>query len=206
MKKLFHFLMLIATSAVAQNPVSVDRRFDIAVTYGVFSTPNFKDALGGRNGAADFDYYVPNSRFVLSAGLLTGSFAYFEDRRSNDPFAITIIRNSIVTNNGSLTNAENSQLHAGFQVKYRIVQTKHFVWQAGAGIGLFNQKLQYPMRDSRGTYYAESSFTDVTFPVSTEVYYRFSPRIALGIKAGAYIEPDFPIVGTNVGPQFRVRF
>ena len=125
MKKLLYYLILTATSALAQSPVPADRRFDLAATYGFFSTPEFRNATGGEQFGADFDYHLPNSRLTLSAGFLTGTFDYFEDQRSNAPNAITITRN------GKLTNGENNQLHTGFQVKYRIVQTDHFVWQAG---------------------------------------------------------------------------
>lgn len=197
--KFFLTLLLIASlPALAQT--KPDRRFDVAATYGSLTNPGFKQVTAGDQFSASFDYHLPNSRLTLSGSWLTGKFWYYEDQRSNAPDAI------ILYSRGKELNANNYQLHMGFQVKYRLMQTNAFVWQLGAGLGVFHQRLRYPTRQNGNTFLTESSITDPAFPVSTEAYFRLSPRLALGVKAGAYVVPGVPIGGVNVGPQVRVRF
>ena len=105
------------------------------------------------------------------------------------------------------TNALGEELHAYAMAKYRFIEWKGFSVQAGAGIGLLNQQLDYPYSHNPGISNTteKASFTDIEFPVSLEAYYLFRKRFGIGFKAGGFIEPDFPIVGIYIGPQLRIR-
>ncbi|GAB2600119.1 hypothetical protein [Spirosoma areae] len=131
---------------------------------------------------------------------MTGRFNYFDNTRSNAPTAI------LYTNDK--TNAPGYELHGYAMAKYSVVNANRFSLQIGAGAGFFNQRLQYPFRDDSGAgsiYLTDSSFTDLAFPVSVEFYYLLRNWVSIGVKAGGFIEPDFPIVGAHVGPQLRLR-
>jgi hypothetical protein len=171
--------------------------YDIAVSLGAYNSPSFKQADGKKYFSADFDYHLPR-RFTISSGFKIGRFAYYDDVRSNDPTSVWGANN---------TNAQGEELHAYAMVKYMLVNLNGFTLQAGTGIGLLNQKLEYPFTNTPGigSFTEQASFTDLEFPVSLEGYYLFRNRFGVGFKAGGFVEPDFPIVGIYIGPQLRIR-
>jgi len=195
MKIFFSTLLCISTLAC----FAQQKSFDIAVSYGAYNSPSFNQTRAKEHFAADFDYHA-SKRWTVSSGFVTGRFNYYDNTRPNAPTAI------LYTNDN--TNARGYELHAYGMVKYRIISTDRFTLQAGAGIGLLNQRLEYPYREGSGTgsvYMNQSSFTDLEFPVSAEAYYLLGNRVGVGLKAGGFIEPDFPIVGLHIGPQIRIR-
>ena len=176
------------------------KTYEAALSYGAFTSPSFKHQKAQNYFSADFDYHL-SGRWTVSSGFMTGQFSYFDDIRSNDPIGIVYPQDG--------TNARGYQLYGYGMAKYSIVKTEAFVLQVGAGIGFFNQRLEYPYRETYSTgssiYFAQSSFTDLALPISLEAYYLFNKRIGVGLKVGGYIEPDFPLVGAHIGPQVRVR-
>jgi len=188
-------LCLVPLMSLAQ-----EKTYDVAVSYGAYTSPSFKQHKAREYFAADFDYHLAG-RWTISSGFMTGRFDYFDDIRSNDPMSLF--------NPQDGTNARGYQLYGYGMAKYSLIRTGGFTLQAGAGIGFFNQRLEYPYRvnNSTGgaTYYAQSSFTDLALPVSLEAYCIISQRVGIGLKTGGYIEPDFPVVGLHIGPQLRIR-
>ncbi|CCH01101.1 hypothetical protein FAES_3092 [Fibrella aestuarina BUZ 2] len=192
---LFACLLLAPLSALAQ-----EQAYEVAVSYGAFTSPSFNQQKARDYFSADFDYHL-SRRWTIASGFMTGRFNYFDNTRSNDPTGILYGPDG--------TNARGYELYGYGMAKYALVKTSGFTLQLGAGIGFFNQRLTYPYRATYATgsslYTEESSFTDLALPVTLEAYYVFNQRIGLGLKAGGYIEPDFPVVGAHIGPQLRVR-
>ena len=173
------------------------RSYDIGVSYGIYNSPSFKNSNARKYFSADFDYHL-STHLTVSSGFKLGRFAYYDDIRSNEPASVWRADN---------TNALGEELHAYAMAKYRFIEWKGFSVQAGAGIGLLNQQLDYPYSHNPGisSTTEKASFTDIEFPVSLEAYYLFRKRFGIGFKAGGFIEPDFPIVGIYIGPQLRIR-
>jgi hypothetical protein len=195
MKAFFSTLLCITSLSV----FAQQKTYDVAISYGAYNSPSFDQNRTKDYFAADFDYHL-SKRWTVSSGFMTGRFNYYDNTRSNAPTAI------LYTNDN--TNARGYELHGYAMAKYSVVNTSQFTLQIGIGAGFFNQRLQYPFRDDSGAgaiYLTNSSFTDLEFPVSLEAYYLLGSRVGIGVRAGGYIEPDFPIVGTHVGPQIRVR-
>lgn len=192
--KIFWLVIMLISPVLVQ---AQQRSYDIAVSYGVYNSPDFKNSNPKKYFSADFDYHL-SRRLTISSGFKIGRFAYYDDVRSNDPLSVITIDN---------TNALGEELHAYALVKYKIVEVKGFALQTGVGVGLLNQQLDYPYSYNPGISSStqSASFTDLEFPVSLEGYYLFRNRLGIGFKAGGFIEPDFPIVGIYIGPQLRIR-
>ena len=197
MKIFLSALLCCSTLAVSAQQKS----FDVAVSYGAYNSPSFNQTRAKEYFAADFDYHA-SKRWTISSGFVTGHFNYYDDTRSNAPTAI------LYTNDN--TNARGYELHGYGMIKYAIISTDRFTLQAGLGVGFLNQRVEYPYRESSATgtgsiYMNQNSFTALEFPVSAEAYYLFGNRFGIGLKAGGFVEPDFPLVGLHVGPQIRIR-
>ncbi|QMW05446.1 hypothetical protein [Spirosoma foliorum] len=177
-------------------------KYDIAVSYGFYQAPMYKQAVNKNFFAADFDYYIAK-RWAISSGFLSGQFAYYEDYRSN------------AYSNDDYTNAKGYESHAYLTASYSVIHGKRFSVQIGAGIGLFTQRLKFPYRAAganlEASHYGEQIFTGeesfsiVEIPLKLEAYYRLGTRFGLGIKAGTFLQLGRPLAASYFGPQLRVR-
>jgi len=184
-------LMLLCLGPLAV--LAQEKAYDIALSYGAYTSPSFKQNTARNYFSADFDYHL-SKRWTVSSGFMTGQFNYYDANHANTPIG-----------SSTVTNARGFQLHGYAMAKYSLISTNRFAFQVGVGAGFFNQRLEYPYQDAQSSYITQSSFTDLAFPVSVEAYYLVNRKVGIGIKAGGYIEPDFPIVGAHIGPQIRVR-
>lgn len=173
-----------------------EKAYDIALSYGAYTSPSFNQHSHRDYFSADFEYHL-SKRWTVSSGLMMGYFNYYDNTRSNNPGGVIFNRDN--------TNARATELHGYAMAKYSLINSKQFTLQVGVGAGFFNQSLEYPYQDAQGGGIRYTSFTDLAFPLSLEAFYLFSNRLGVGLKAGGYIEPDFPLVGTHIGPQLRLR-
>ena len=186
MKTLLLTLLCIAPLAV----LAQTKTYDVAISYGGYTTPVFKQSQFKGYFSADFDYHLTN-RWTISSGFMKGEFGYYDDI----PLKLA---------NGTYSDKPNStgfDLHGYAMAKYSLVATPRFTLQAGAGVGFFTGRLAYIYE---GNNY-EASFANIEFPISLEGYYLISGKIGLGLKAGCFAQPDFPIRGLHFGPQIRIR-
>ena len=195
MRKILLLLGLLPLSGVM---LAQEKRFDIALNLGVYSTPKFDKAQIGRNYSADFDYHFKNG-WIISSGFNFGHFRYFESSLSNEP-------NSNLYQDG--TNAKVTDQQVSVKLKKDLFRGGDFSLLVGAGLSILTETKTYPFANKYGQgslSYEQSTFTDLAFPISVEPHYRISSWMLLGLKAEMYIEPDFPVMGFNFGPQLRVK-
>lgn len=176
--------------------------YDIAVSYGFYKAPSYKQVVNKTFLAADFDYHI-SKRWTISSGFVGGQFAYFEDWRSN---AFTY---------ESATNAKGYESHLYLTLLYSILQSNKLSIQVGSGAGLFTQRLKYPYAapSSGGApsqyggqvFTAEESFSLFELPLRIDGFYMLNRRVGAGLKAGAFLQLNRPVSGIYLGPQLRVR-
>jgi hypothetical protein len=196
--KMKNILLLVCLLSLSGTMLAQEKQFDIALNLGVYSTPKFKKAQTGRNYSADFDYHFKNG-WTIGSGFNFGHFRYFESTLSNEP-------NSSLYQDG--TNARITDQQVSVKLKKDLLKDGDFSLRVGTGITILTETKSYPFANKYGQgslSHEESTFTDLAFPISVEPHYRISSWLSLGLKAEMYIEPDFPLMGFNIGPQLRVK-
>jgi hypothetical protein len=187
------WLLLLSGVSLAQ-----EKRFDVALNLGVYTTPKFETAQTGRSYSADFDYQFKKG-WIISSSFTFGRFRYFESSLSNEP-------NASMHQDG--TNAQVEDQLVNVKLKKELFGAGDFSLRVGTGFSVFTQTRTYPFANKYGQgslSFEQSTFTSLAFPVSVEPHYRIASWISLGCKAEMYIEPDFPVMGFNIGPQLRVK-
>jgi hypothetical protein len=191
-------LLLAGLLSLPGSMLAQEKRFDIALNLGIYSTPKFDKAQTGRNYSADFDYHFKNG-WIISSGFNFGHFRYFESSLSNEP-------NASLHQDG--TNAEVTDQQVSVKLKRELFKSDDFSLRVGTGFSILTETKTYPFANKYGQgslSHEQSTFTALAFPVSVESHYRISSWMSLGVKAEMYIEPDFPVMGFNIGPQLRVQ-
>lgn len=198
MKRLLLICLYIGLGA--ETLLAQENRYDVALSTGFYSAPNYVHATGKSFLAADFDYHL-QKRWTISTGFLSGQFIYFDDWRSN------------TASYDDYTNAKGYEAHFYFTAAYSVIRTSKFSIQIGSGIGLFTQRLKYPYA-APSSYYgprnlpfftAEESFSVVEIPFKLEAFYMLGRRVGLGIRVGTFLQLSRPLSDTYLGPQLRVR-
>jgi hypothetical protein len=198
MKRLIFILLL--DSFIINKTIAQIGKYDIAISYGFYTAPNYKNSVSKDFFAADFDYHL-TKKWTISSGLLSGRFAYFEDWRSN------------YFSYDEYTNATGYASHYYLALSRSVSYDNRLFLQMGAGVGLFTERLKYTFEapTSTGTprgisiFTAEESFSAFEIPIRVEGFYMLGTRIGVGIKAGTFIQKISTLSGTYIGPQIRVR-
>ncbi len=71
----------------------------------------------------------------------------------------------------------------------------------GVGLGIMSQTMLYPYTEGNSTYFRQSNWIDIVFPVKLEFDYTISNHLQLGLTSGFFIHPDYPILGYYAGPR-----
>lgn len=200
MKRLF--LVLLCIGLRTEILLAQQGKYDIALSYGFYQTPEYKHARSKYFLAADFDYHILE-RWTLSTGFLSGQFAYFEDWRNN------------AFDYNEYTNAKGYESHTYLTGSYSLLHHSKLSIQVGTGLSLFTQRLKYPFAAPSsyggpsmpgGTIFtAETSFSIVEIPFKLETYYLLTHRVGLGVRVGTFLQFNRPVSGTYFGPQLRMR-
>lgn len=176
------------------------KRYDIALSYGLYTAPTLKQSHFRDYMAADFNYQLTN-RWIIGSGFTAGRFDYYEDVRSNADTELTKYTTAS-------TNARGYDAHMYALVKYSLINSSRFHLLAGAGIGLLTQRLKYPYRQpcSSGcvVFIGEESSTKIELPIKAEAYYLVNDKIGVGVTAGGFVNSTLSNTGIHFGPQIRV--
>jgi hypothetical protein len=181
-------LFLLSLSTVfAQN-----KYFDIVVGGGYYATPSRVPVTGGGFFNGEFEYHH-NRRWAFSAGLLTTQYSYrLEGSRSSTLSGIPVNR--------------GGELQTNFMAKYKVVNQKALTVQLGLGAGLVTMGEEVRIDYGNGSSsYLYTANTDLGFPLSVEAFTPLIRNVFLGVKAGTFVFPDYPIVGNNLSLQIRYR-
>ena len=176
-----------------------ERKLDVSYSMGGYITPYYDEAQIGLYYSADFDYLLKNGWYI-SSGFTLATFNYYEPPRVDNPSVI------VIRDDG--TNATTMDRHINVKVKKDLLSKENFNIRVGLGFSILTEIKNYPLSDVFGPgsfTTGETAFTTLAFPVSVEPFYVIADRFRVGVKAELYIEPDFPILGYNLGPQIRIR-
>ncbi len=175
------------------------RKLDISFSMGGYSTPYYEKAQVGLYYSADFDYLL-NNGWYLSSGFNLVTFDYYEPPRVDNP--------SVVVKGKNGTNAITKDRQINVKVKKDLLNKEKYNIRVGLGFSILTEIQEYPLSDVFGPgsfTTGQTEFTTLAFPVSVEPYYVIANRFRIGVKAEVYVEPDFPLMGYNLGPQVRIR-
>lgn len=190
MKKL-NLTLIAAITTIAS--IAQDKK-DLGISFstGRFTSPYYEKDEAGTYFNLDFDYYL-TPRQVLSANFNSGSHDYYEDVLSNT--GIPLYEN---------TNAEAEYRTFSILYKHKLPIVKGLFAGIGAGAGIMTHIRNYPYTETNfATSYRESSWTDLVFPVRLELGYKLSQHFQVGLMAGFFIHPDYPVLGHHGGPRLN---
>lgn len=176
-----------------------DRKLDVSFSMGGYSTPYYEKAQIGLYYSADFDYLL-NNGWYISSGFNLATFDYYEPPRVDNPSVV------VIRDDGTNGTIRDRQINV--KVKKDLLNKEKYNIRAGLGFSILTEISEYPLSDVFGPgsfTTGQSEFTTLAFPVSIEPYYVIADRFRVGIKAEVYVEPDFPLLGYNLGPQIRIR-
>lgn len=192
-------LLLLMTIAISYCGYGQDRKLDISFSMGGYSTPYYDKAQIGLHYSANFDYLLKNGWYI-SSGFTLATFNYYEPPRVENPSVI------VIRDDG--TNATTRDRHINVKVKKDLLIKENYNIRVGLGFSILTEIRDYPLADVFGPgsfTTGNTGFTTLAFPVSVEPFYVIADRFRVGAKAEVYIEPDFPLLGYNLGPQIRIR-
>lgn len=198
-KKMKIILVSVLMALISFTGYSQDRKLDLSYSMGAYSTPYYDMAQRGLSYAVDFDYLLSNGWYI-SSGFTIADFDYYEPPWVENP-SITVVQEDG-------TNGTVYARHINLKVKKDLFAADRYNVRVGLGFSVLTQSREYPLVDVFGpgsVRRQESSFTTLAFPLSVEPFYVLADRWRVGIRAELYVEPDFPLMGYNVGPQIRLR-
>lgn len=176
-----------------------ERKLDVSFSMGGYTTPYYNKAQIGLNYSADFDYLL-NNGWYISSGFNLATFNYYEPPRVDNPTVIVREKNG--------TNAITKNRQINVKLKKDLLNKENYNIRVGLGFSILTEIQEYPLSDvfGPGTFTTgQSEFTSLAFPVSIEPFYVIFDTFRVGVKAEVYLQPDFPLLGYNVGPQIRIR-
>ena len=193
-KVLVGLLMLVSYCGYGQ-----ERRLDVSYSMGGYTTPYYDEAEIGLSYSADFDYLL-NNNWYISLGFTLASFDYFEPPIILEPDIIVVY--------GDGRNGTVRDRIINLKVKKDLLKKEKYNVRVGLGFSILTEIRDYALTGvpNPGSFSNfDSAFTSLAFPVSVEPFYVIADRFRVGLKAELYVQPDFPILGYNLGPQIRIR-
>jgi hypothetical protein len=171
----------------------------ISLGTGVFNSPYYTNAYKREFYNLDFDYQS-GGRHIISANFLKGSHRYYDSINSNNAVPLSTP--------GYETNANSEADYFTFSVlyKYKLINNKRISVNIGAGAGIMTQVILFPYTQGSSVDFKQSSWTDLVFPVRLESDYQFARQFKVGILAGLYIHPDYPVLGQHLGVRVGYIF
>jgi hypothetical protein len=192
-KKVCLFLLLLLPIV----SFSQNNKFKFGVQSGFYKGTNYDSIQSGNNIAIEFSGKL-SKRFSLTTHVNYGWNRYFESERSNHPEAF-------LYSDG--TNADLFNIHVGIIAGYTINLTENMHITGYSGLSTYTERLTYWWDFGEMIIgHREYSFTTIAFPVKISIGYLLSKNIELGIAAGFYLEPAYPIVGLHAGPKINFLF
>jgi hypothetical protein len=185
-------ILLLSINLCAQ-----ESRFEIGLQGGYYKANDYNKIKPGNNFSADLKYFFTNKLFVSSFANYGKSW-YLENKMSN------VLSNY---DYGNGTNAEIFNIIAGLTIGYQQTIFKVLEVSGQFGIGSYTEKNTYSYQyDEISSGPHITSFTDLTFPLKVGIGFSITKHLNLSIIGGTNIEPDYPFVGTHLGPRISYVF
>lgn len=162
---------------------------------GFYYSPKYTNADAGDIALIEANYNVTEKQ-ILAFRFSTARHYYYDLKYSN-------------TNEPSkdLINSFGYVKMYSLLYKREMVRDRKFAFLAGAGAGLFKETLKYPYyyEETREYDYRQKSFSRLILPLVMEGNYQLFKRFGAGLFAGAYLHPDFPVAGLDLGIKLSYK-
>lgn len=127
--------------------------------------------------------------------ILRGEYRFFDNGQlTNDP-------DHWKTNDG--TNSESEDFVSSLWIGRHFNLHHRIKLNLIAGLGMYFNITSYVLRFDYGNRISWEPFYignwSVNFPVNVVLNYKLIEKVDLVLKSGAFIEPDFPIMGIHLG-------
>lgn len=188
-------LLLLLSACLVHGQEQKDLRLSIAT--GFLTTGHYVNVKPRQFYNFSFDYSV-RKRHILSADFLSGRFRYYDSIRVSSPIPLSTP--------GYEHHANADARYTIFSVlyKYRLLDRKKIFVNIGSGLGLISETFIYPVDLANGGFTFETATggtADLCFPVRLDAGYQLSGKLQIGVMAGTYVYPDYPLVGQHLGIQ-----
>ncbi|MFA9390035.1 MAG: hypothetical protein ACERKD_09525 [Prolixibacteraceae bacterium] len=190
MKRISTLLILLSLSLMTFAQVK------LGVQTGRYFANNYTNIQPGNNICIEVSHLL-QEHLIITTQANYGNSRYFNTDTNI---------NNVPTEEGA-TNADLSTIHVGLMAGYYTNFSKWFSASAQIGVSTYTQESRYPYQYEEFSYaYAQSSFTDIAFPVKASLGFSAFKDFEIAFVVGCYIEPDYPIVGFHFGPQINLSF
>lgn len=184
------FLTLFLSSLVCTTYGQKEKSLTIGLSTGRLNSPYFDKAKSRHFYALDFDYQL-SKRSILSANYTAGEHDYLDTLYAK--------ANSYLVNNK--TNSTATYRIFSILYKYQLIDKGKLNANLGTGLSMMTMTRRYPYETPTSLYFAESTWTDLAFPISTEINYLIAKDIRFGLIGAFYVHPDYPTLAWHFGPK-----
>ena len=139
--------------------------------------------------------YQSNSRHSIAADYISGQFWYYDSVRPV-PFVSLSTPGYENYNNVVAISTFFSVIY-----KYKFLERNKLSMKGGTGIGILTQSEAYAIQASTNSQRVVQfgGKPDLCFPLRLDLDYQVSKFFQIGIIAGTYVYPDYPLVGEHLG-------
>lgn len=170
----------------------------LSAATGWLNSPYYTNAKAGF-GMLNFGVtYHFSKKHALSADFLVGKHRYYDSIRSNVAIPLT------TPGYANHTNSEAWYSVTALLYQFTPIETKRFRTSAATGFGLIIDRLTYPYGTATSQSMRVSASEDLCFPIRLSADYKLSNTVAMGLIAGLYIHPDYPVLAQHAGLRMSV--
>jgi hypothetical protein len=169
----------------------------LSLSTGLFNSSYYTNSRPRQFYSFGFDYSI-TKRHIISVDFISGQHRYYDSIRVTTPIPLT------TPGYEKHTNSEARTTIFSLLYKYKLLDKRKLSISAGTGFGIITELLTYPVDIPNGGFTFETSGRkgDLCFPLRLDIDYQILKRFQLGIIAGTYIYPDYPLVGEHLGMKF----
>jgi hypothetical protein len=192
-----YFISILLIFSFFQSYSQEKKDLRISVSTGLLNSSYYTNSKPRQFYNFSFDYSI-TKRHIISADFISGQHRYYDSIRVTTPIPLN------TPGYENHTNAEARTMAFSALYKYKVLDKKRFSIHAGTGLGIITELLTYPVDTPNGgfTFETTGGKGDLCFPLRVDVDYHIFKNIQLGIIAGTYIYPDYPLVGQHLGVKF----
>jgi hypothetical protein len=190
--KYFFSILLIVSFSQTYGQDKKDLR--ISLSTGLFNSYHYINAKPRQFYNFGFGCALTN-RHIISTEFISGQHLYYDTIYVTTPIPLSTPGYENHTNTQARTTV--------FSVlyKFRFLDKRKLSINVGTGLGIKSEIYTYPVNTPNGGFTFETSGGkgDLCFPVRLDLDYQILNNFQLGIVAGTYIYPDYPLIGEHLG-------
>lgn len=189
------FTLLIVTFLLSICTHSQESKLQFGLQGGYYKATNYYKIKPGKNFSGDIRYFFTPKIFI-SSFTSYGESWYLEEMDQ-------VVKNF---DYGNGTNAETFNLIVGLTIGYQQNILKILDFSVQMGIGSYTEinSFSYQFENYVGPF--KTAFTELTFPLKLGIGLNVTKHVNIGLTGGTNILPDYPFVGTHLGPRISYNF